>query len=48
MTILQTISYPIPVVIENITATTHINYYAHITLFYPIITKLVIILNGHL
>ena len=31
MTILQTKFHPIPVVIENITASAHITYYAHIT-----------------
>ena len=33
--ILQTKFYPIPVVIENITASAHTTYYAHITLSYP-------------
>ena len=37
MTILQTKFYPIPVVIENIAASAHITYYAHITLFHPIV-----------
>ena len=36
MTILQTKFHPIPVVIENIIASAHITYYAHITLSYPI------------
>ena len=35
MTILLTKFYPIPVVIENITASAHITYYAHITPSYP-------------
>ena len=35
MTILQTKFYSIPVVIENITASAHITYYAHITPSYP-------------
>ena len=35
MTILQTKFYPIPVVIENITASAHITYDAHITPSYP-------------
>ena len=36
MTILQTKFYPNPVVIENIIASAHITYYAHITPSYPI------------
>ena len=36
MTLLQTKFYSIPVVIENITASAHITYYAHITPSYPI------------
>ena len=35
MTILQTKFNHIPVVIENITASAHISYYAHITPSYP-------------
>ena len=35
MTTLQTKFYPIPVVIENITSSAHITYYAHITQSYP-------------
>ena len=35
MTILQTKFDKIPVVIENITASVHITYYAHITPSYP-------------
>ena len=37
MTILQTKFCLIPIVIENITASAHITYYAHITPSYPII-----------
>ena len=36
MIILQTKFYPIPVVIENITASAHMTYYANITPSYPI------------
>ena len=35
MIILQTKFYTIPIIIENITASAHITYYAHITPFYP-------------
>ena len=35
ITILQTKFYSIPVVIENITASGHITYYAQITQSYP-------------
>ena len=37
MNILQTKFYPIHVVIENITASAHITYYAHITPILPYI-----------
>ena len=35
MTILQTQFQPISIIIENITASAHITYYAHITPSYP-------------
>ena len=37
MTILQIKFYPIPVVIENITVSAHITYYAHNYYYYTIL-----------
>ena len=45
MAILQTKFYSIPIVIENITASAHITYYAHITLYILPYTLFFLILN---